>query len=165
MLTKENISLGLTFDIVIATIPVAVNCSYNWTVVAYSSIHHHHGGKYGIVQANLVLEELIILYFDPKATVGNWNSIPGRSWAEEASKPNPQWYTSSNKASPTPTRLHLLIVPFPMGQAFEYMNLWSHTCSQHSLFALCVCRFAIPQILPVHISISVGINLVQLMFG
>ena len=40
-------------------------------VLAYSfrgSIHHHHGGKHGIVQAGMVLEkELRVLHLNPKA--------------------------------------------------------------------------------------------------
>jgi hypothetical protein len=30
----------------------------------------------------------------------------------------------SNKATPTPTRLQLLIVPIPMGQSFKHRSLW-----------------------------------------
>jgi hypothetical protein len=53
-----------------------------------------------------------------------------------------QWCTSSNKATPIPTRPHLLRVPLPMGQAysnhhiplpgpiglFKHMSLWGLRC-------------------------------------
>ena len=31
------------------------------------SVHYHHGGKHGSVQAGMVLEELRVLHLDPKA--------------------------------------------------------------------------------------------------
>jgi phenylalanyl-tRNA synthetase beta subunit len=31
------------------------------------SVHYHHGGKHGSIQADVVLEELRVLHFDPKA--------------------------------------------------------------------------------------------------
>jgi hypothetical protein len=39
-------------------------------VLAYSfrdSVFHHQGRKHGVVQADMVLEELIVLHLDPKA--------------------------------------------------------------------------------------------------
>lgn len=33
--------------------------------------------------------------------------------------PLPQWHISSDKASPTPTKLYLLVVPFPLGFIFQ----------------------------------------------
>jgi hypothetical protein len=52
----------------------------------------------------------------------------GLACAFEALKP-PQWYTSSNKATPPSKRSHLLIpspqeVPLSDGQALKYMSLW-----------------------------------------
>ena len=38
--------------------------------------------------------------------------------------PPPQWHTSSNKTTPTPTKPYLLIVPFPIDQTFKHMCLW-----------------------------------------
>jgi hypothetical protein len=32
------------------------------------SVHYHHGGKHGNIQANMVLEELRVLHVDLKAT-------------------------------------------------------------------------------------------------
>jgi hypothetical protein len=50
-------------------------------------------------------------------------------------KAHPQWHTSSNKATPTPIRPHLLTVLFPLCQAFKHMSLWDHSysklCSGH----------------------------------
>jgi hypothetical protein len=62
--------------------------------LAYSFIdsgHYHHGGKHGSAQTDMVLEDLRVLYLDPKA----------------------------GKATPIPTRPHLLIVPLPIGQAYS----------------------------------------------
>jgi hypothetical protein len=44
---KDNIELGLAFS---------------------SSVHFHHGGKYGSIQADMVLEELSFLHLDLKTT-------------------------------------------------------------------------------------------------
>jgi hypothetical protein len=38
--------------------------------------------------------------------------------------PPPQWNTSSNKATPTPTKPHFLVVPLPIGGAFKHISLW-----------------------------------------
>jgi hypothetical protein len=49
----------------------------------------------------------------------------------------PQWYTSSNKVTPTPTRPHLLIVPFPT----KHSKIWvygDHSYSDHySVLHIC----------------------------
>ena len=39
--------------------------------------------------------------------------------------PSPQWYISSNKATTTPSRPHLLIVSLLMGQEFKHIHLWA----------------------------------------
>ena len=41
--------------------------------LAYSfrGLVYDHGGKHGIVQADMVLEELRVLHFDPKAVEGD----------------------------------------------------------------------------------------------
>ena len=44
----------------------------------------------------------------------------------EISKPTPQWHTFSNKTTSTPTRPHLLIVPFPLGAIFLQTTTHSH---------------------------------------
>jgi len=41
----------------------------------------------------------------------------------------PQWHTSFNKATPTPTRPHFLIVPLPIGGTFKPMG--EHSYSNH----------------------------------
>jgi hypothetical protein len=41
--------------------------------MAYSfrvSVHYHHGGKHGSIQADMGLEELRVQHFDPKAAAG-----------------------------------------------------------------------------------------------
>jgi hypothetical protein len=61
-------------------------------------------------------EELRVLHLDLKAarTLSGEGSFP--QWVELED-------ISSNKATPTPTRLHLLIVSLPMGQAYsDYHN-------------------------------------------
>jgi hypothetical protein len=35
--------------------------------LAYSFVHYHHGGKQGIIQADMELEEARVLHLDPKA--------------------------------------------------------------------------------------------------
>lgn len=47
--------------------------------------------------------------------------------------PPPQWHTSSNVATPTPAKSHLLIVLVPMGQASKHMRFreMGHFCSNH----------------------------------
>ena len=82
------------------------------------SVHYHHVGKHDSVQADVVLEkELRVLHWDPQAAEGDCVPTLGMAF--------------SNKASPTPTRSHLLIVPLPMDQAFKHMRLWGHIYSNH----------------------------------
>ena len=35
------------------------------------SVHYHHGGKYGSVQADMMMEELKVLQLDPQAAKGD----------------------------------------------------------------------------------------------
>jgi hypothetical protein len=77
--------------------------------------------KHSSMQADMVLEkELRVLHLDLQA--------PGRerelAWVSETSITTQQWHTSSNKATPIQTRLHLVIVPLPMDQVFKQMSLW-----------------------------------------
>ena len=46
-LIKDNIQSGLAYS-------------------CRSSVHYHHGGKHGIMQAAMVLEEPRVLHLDPK---------------------------------------------------------------------------------------------------
>ena len=66
----------------------------------------------------MVLEEkLRVLHLDPKATRRDsiWLDLSIYRYIRTQSPP-PQWPPPSNKATPTPTRTHLLIVPLSMGQ-------------------------------------------------
>ena len=47
----------------------------------------------------------------------------GPLWIGEL-KAHPQRHASSNKATPTPRKPHLLIALLPMGRAFKYRSLW-----------------------------------------
>jgi hypothetical protein len=85
------------------------------------SVHYHHGRKHGSIQADVVLEESRVLYFESKAARNRLAARKrisftlGGGW----SRPFSQGRTSSNKATPTPTKPHLLIVPLSMGQAYS----------------------------------------------
>jgi hypothetical protein len=81
-------------------------------------VHYHHGGKHGIFQADLVLEEPRVLHLYLKAA-GEDSSA---SRQEETIFPTVcSWslymYEFSNAPTSTllPTRPHLLIVPLPIG--------------------------------------------------
>jgi hypothetical protein len=52
---------------------------------------------------------------------GDWFTLGGPE-ALKTSKPTPQWHPSCNKATPTPTRAHLLVVSLSMEQAFKHMG-------------------------------------------
>lgn len=84
----------------------------------------------------MVLEEHRALRLDPKAARKRlkvdteWKLSIGDLKAHPYSatpRPRPhlleQGHTYS-KATPTPTRPHLLIVPLPKGQTFKHKNLW-----------------------------------------
>ena len=70
------------------------------------------------MQADVVLEELRVVCLEPQESGEECHTGRG--------------HTFSNKATSTPTRTYLLIVPFPIGQAFKHMGLWVHSYSnQH----------------------------------
>lgn len=48
----------------------------------------------------------------------------------------PQLSTSSAKTTRTPTRSHLLTVPFHGDQAFKSRSLWWYSCSNHHISSL-----------------------------
>lgn len=79
------------------------------------------------VQADMVLEiELRVLYLNLQESLCATLGI-ARVW--ETSKTTPQqWHTSSNEATHTPTRPHLLVMSLPMGQAFKPIShtTWSN---------------------------------------
>lgn len=61
-----------------------------------------------------ILDKLRVLHLDWKAVRRRLCSTLGGAWIQETSKPGPHSDTLP------PTRPHLLIVPFPMGQAFRH---------------------------------------------
>jgi hypothetical protein len=91
-----------------------------WMTYSFRSlIHCRHGGKHGRVQADMVLERslesYILIHREQKETV----YYTGLSLNIGDLKTFLHSDTSSNKAIPTPTRPHLLMVPLSMGQAFK----------------------------------------------
>ena len=65
--------------------------------------------EHGSVQASMVQDELRVLQLHLKAG----SRLAPMRLGGGAHFPFPQWHTSSSRATPTPTRLHLLIVPLP----------------------------------------------------
>jgi len=99
---------------------------WGWSIQFRGSVHYHHGGKHGSVQPGLVHKELRVLHPDQHAA--GWGAH--WAWLEHLNlKVHSQWHTSSNKATPTPTRPHLLIEPLPMG-------LWGPSIQTSTLFLL-----------------------------
>jgi hypothetical protein len=91
-LIKANISLGLDYSF-------------------RGSVHYHHDRKHGSEQVDMVLEEkLRILHLDLEASR---RVLSSRQLGGGSQSPPPQRHTSSKKATPTPTRLHLLTVLLP----------------------------------------------------
>jgi hypothetical protein len=115
-LIKENISLRLAY-------------SFRGLVL------YHHGRKYGIMKADMVLEELRVLHLELKAARRRLSSTssqeeilvpPLGEVAYETLKPTPtvtkflrQGQTYTNKATP------------PVGQTFKHMSLWGQTYSNY----------------------------------
>ena len=87
------------------------------------SVHDHHGGTHDSIQADLVLKEPRVLHFDPKAVR---TRLSFTSSQEEALDPHWAELEQRDPHSGTlpPTRLHLLIVPLPMGQSLKHVSLW-----------------------------------------
>jgi hypothetical protein len=77
-------------------------------------------GKHGIRQADLVLEkELQVLHLDPKTARRKHSFALGRACELGALKSCLHTHTSSNKATPLPSRPDFLVVPLPMGQPYS----------------------------------------------
>ena len=74
--------------------------------LAYSfrgSVHYHHGGKHGSMQADMVLEELRVVHLDPKAAVGD------SSTGSQEDGLFPHWAELEHRTSkPTCTMGHFL---------------------------------------------------------
>jgi hypothetical protein len=77
--------------------------------------------EHGSFQAGMAQEELRVLHPD-LTTAKRKLTLP--HWVELQS-PGPQRHTSSNKATPTPTRPYPLTVELPMGQ--EFSNYYSNS--------------------------------------
>ena len=89
-------------------------------------VRYHHGGKHGSVQADMVLErELRVLYLHSNAARKRVSPALGSLSVGPQSPPPTvthflqQGHTYSNKATPTPTRSHLLIAPTPGPSIFK----------------------------------------------
>ena len=99
-LTQEDISLGLAYRF-------------------RGLVLYHQVRKHGGVQAAMVQEkELRGLHPGPQAAEGDWIS---HCMELEHKRPQIlpfQRHSPANKATPTPTRPHLLIVPLPTEGAF-----------------------------------------------
>ena len=82
-------------------------------------VHYHHGWQHGRVQTDMVLKNEL---GSSKQSPTKGDCHTGQTWAYmRPQSPPPQWHTSSNKATPIPTRRHLLIVPLPMA---KHSNTW-----------------------------------------
>ena len=70
--------------------------SYKGQHLIGAGLQYHHGGKHGIVQANVVLEkELRVLHLDPKTARGGLTL--------------PHWVKPKHSTpKPTPTMMHFL---------------------------------------------------------
>jgi hypothetical protein len=81
------------------------------------SVHYHHGGKHGCVQAGLELEEWRILHFVLKATRRLWITLTRIKHMYETSN-------SHVHSDTLPlTRPHPLIVPLPTSSIFKLSHL------------------------------------------
>ena len=86
-------------------------------------VHYHPGGKHGILQTDGLEKELRVLHLDLQAA-GERPSYTRSSWnIYETTRPTPmvthflqQGHTSSNKAIPTPTRPHHLVLSLFLDQ-------------------------------------------------
>jgi hypothetical protein len=107
------------------------------------SVHYHHGRKHGSVQVGMLWEELRVLHLVPKA---NRRRLTSRKLGGRSQNQPQQWHTSFNKATPTLTRPHLLIVPLLGPSIFKpphHLSACSHTIAKdksiyasHTLFIM-----------------------------
>jgi hypothetical protein len=85
-------------------------------------VHYHHGRQHGSRQADMVLEKPILLHLDPQTAGGDYLLKAARRrfcFSLGGACAPRDLKASSNKATPTPTRPHLLIVLLPVGQAYS----------------------------------------------
>ena len=91
----------------------------------------------------MVVEEPRVLHLNPKAARKRLKFYTAWGLSIETSKPTPMVTHFSNKATPTPTRPHFLMLTINMGQEFKPMSIWvpnlfkSPHCHKHSEF-ICV---------------------------
>lgn len=81
-------------------------------------VHYHHDDKHGSVQADMVLEEELSILQPEQQTAGRETESVDLALAVETSKSPPpptKEHTPFNKATPTPTRPHLLMVALSLG--------------------------------------------------
>jgi hypothetical protein len=92
-------------------------------------VQYHQDRKHGSIQAGLVLEELRVLHLVLKAN--RW-TLASRQLGGGSQNPSPQWHSSSNEATPTPIKLHILIVPLLGPSIFKptQSTPWSHRLVQ-----------------------------------
>jgi hypothetical protein len=85
----------------------------------------------GSEQVDIVVEEprfYIMIWRQSGETISSVGSheeglfYPGHSLSIGPQSPSSQWQPSSNKATSIPTRTHLSLVSFPMGQAFQHIS-------------------------------------------
>jgi len=90
------------------------------------SVYYHYGRKHGCIQEEMILEkELRVLHLDLKVTRRRLPS--SRQLGGGSQSPPLQW--PPNKATPTPTRPHLLIVPFSGSSIFKPHRTRFMACS------------------------------------
>ena len=88
-----------------------------------SGLIHYHGEKHGGIQSDTVLEKELRVLTSWLTGNRKWSETLGMAWASmRPQNPPLQWYTSSTKATPTPTKQHLLIVPLSLGAIFFPMT-------------------------------------------
>jgi hypothetical protein len=109
------------------------------------SVHFHHGRKDGSVQVDLVLEKPRVLDLDLKVVkrLSSGGSQEGTGISHWASIENSTLTMTYffNKATPTPIRPHLLIVPLSMCQACNYMSLWGPNLFNPPQACICLMCF------------------------
>ena len=95
----------------------------------------------------MLLEELRVVHLDPKAAKRRLSSTGIQEEAltphlvefehRGSQHPPTQWHISSNRATPPPTRSHLLKVPFSMA---KYSDTWLYWDQTYQLLNL-ICQY------------------------
>jgi hypothetical protein len=99
---RFNPLLSAPWPVRINCCPLQINCINCCPLQKEASVHYHYGGKHGSVQAGRPLKLLLrVLHLVPKA---NRRRLSPTCLRGGSQIPSPQGHTSSNKATPTPTR-------------------------------------------------------------